>query len=146
MTEAPKSRFNWGTALGISLGLFALLMAGFLIRALQEDSNLSGGNTYEQGIRYDQKRAQLQAGERNPITVRQHGDTLRLEGKAGYAGVLTFFRPDGTTPDVQAPFTLDSVGIFDVSVSGLVQGRWQVKLTYKANSESCYAEHSIFLQ
>lgn len=135
--------FHWGTAVGLSLGAFALLMAGFLVWALRETPELSSASAYQDGLNYSAQQARLEAGRRNPIVVSEEPPILRFRGTAGARGILIFHRPDGKHSDMSADFRLDSTGHYRIHTHGLPPGRWLLQLSYRVDTTDCYAEYPL---
>lgn len=141
MSQPPTpGGFNWGTGIFITLGLFVLLMAGFVYRAVIEDQPLSAADPYAQSKAYESKQKEIANAQTHPITARQVNGELHLTGEAGVAGTLVFFRPDGTQKSLKANFKLDSTGLYRLHMVGLPPGRWVLRMSYRAGVDSCYSE------
>ena len=144
-------RWHWGHSIALTYSLFAASTVGFVVYAMEQRVDLVSTDYYEQSIALDAHRAaQTNArglGDGFSIQQTDNGShvTVHWPTTAPATGTLTLYRPADATADRRATIAPDAQGTQTVSLAGLAEGRWILKVEWTANQRAFYAERDVLV-
>ncbi len=151
-TKIMKLKFNWGTGIVIAL---IIMISGMLILvsiALRQDFDLVDNDYYQKSVNYQQHIEKVKNTETLPqkIQVEQSGDTLKLlfpnlTSAKDYSGKIHFYSPVEQKRDLILAVQPDSSLVQIIDLKNLEQGRYQIKIDWKAGATGYYQEEEIAL-
>jgi hypothetical protein len=148
--HAMRITFNWGTGIALVYTAFAVATAGFVTFAMGRSVDLVSGDYYAQSLQQNQK----MDAERNalmlrpaPSLLRSHGHVAVLSLPADHVssarGVLTLYRASNATADRTLPLALDGSGRQQISLEGMMSGRWILQVRWSAAGRDFYFEQPV---
>jgi hypothetical protein len=133
-----KIKFNWGTAIVLTLVLFMAALLSFVVFAWQQDVNLVYKDYYEKGVDYSVRMDvdRRSAPYSGMITIENQGDSVRIlltRNLAAFidSGNVMFFRPSDHNKDISFPLVLRDCTV-TTGKDNLIPGRYIVKFNWKA--------------
>ncbi|MCB7482117.1 FixH family protein [Christiangramia sediminis] len=138
-------KLNWGTGIVIGMLLFIGFIMYFVVTMLSSsdyDHDLVVEDYYKAELHYQQD---IDA-EENALALDEHIE-LEREGAQMYIkfpetinleqleGTVTFYRPSNKKLDFSIPFSTIQQQKFEVPVSQLVKGRWNLKISWQENGK-----------
>jgi hypothetical protein len=142
--------FNWGTGIALVYAAFAAATTGFVAFAMNRSVDLVSPDYYAQSLQQDRK---MEA-EQNALMLRPAPSVEQPSGRmavlslpadhAGSAhGQLTLYRPSDARVDVALPLALDVTGRQQISLEGIVAGRWILQVRWSAGGREYYFEQPV---
>lgn len=141
---------NWGRGLALTLIAFAALMAWFVVKASQNPEPLVTEQYYEQELKYqgridDAQRANALS---SPVIISLAGGGVHLmfpRELKGHPiiGKLTLMRPNDPASDRILPIIADPAGMFSSGDMGLLRGRYNALLEWRAGADTYYTEEKV---
>jgi len=145
-----KIKFNWGT--GIVLAMIVMIggMITLVSIALRQDYDLVESDYYQKSVDYQKHIDQVKNTEAlaEKIKFNQTSDSLRLtfpqlSAVENYSGEIHFYSPVEANRDETLKLKLDARFNQAVSLKGLKNGRYTVKVDWTANQTTYYQEQDI---
>lgn len=145
-----KIKFNWGTGIVIA---FIVMIGGMITLvsiALRQDYDLVENDYYEKSVDYQKHIDQVKNTEALAEKVKfdQANDSLKLtfpqlSEVQNYSGEIHFYSPVEANRDETMKLKLDAKYRQAVSLKGLKNGRYTVKIDWIANKTAYYQEQEI---
>lgn len=148
-----KLNWNWGTKLVISMGLFMLMIIGFVYLSFLQDFDLVEKDYYPKSLGYqveiDKKINARQAGE--PIKIENKNDNLFLTFPAGFnpdevKGEMYLYRPSDKRQDHVFLIALDSNRNQYLSIASIEKGKYILKIDYEVSGKLYFQEETVFVK
>lgn len=145
-----KIKFNWGT--GIVLAMIVMIggMIFLVSIALRQDYDLVENDYYQKSVDYQKHIDEVQNTETLDEKVRfdQTQDSLTVAFPAiasvsDFSGEIHFYSPVEEKRDETVKLKLNNQFTQAISLKGLKNGRYMVKLNWTANKKSYYQEQEI---
>ena len=145
--------FNWGTGIAITYTAFALATSGFVAFAMARHVDLVSADYYARSLQLDRR----MAAERNAaelgdrVVVAQTAPraavvALPPEQKTEAAGTVTLYRASDASADRHMPIALDGNARQEISLDGMLAGRWLVQVEWSARGRDYFVEREIFVR
>lgn len=148
-----KMKFNWGTGIFIVIVTFFLAIIAFFIFISNLDINLVEDNYYEKELVYQERIDKISNTSSlfGKIKVMQEPGVLIIQfpqpdSSFTPEGSITFYRPSDPEKDFSIPlkFNEDSRQVLDIT--GVVKGKWIIKMDWKMGGKEYYFEESVFIE
>ena len=148
-----KLRMNWAVGIVASYVLFAGGTTAVVVYALNRPVDLVSPDYYARSLQQNQ---QMDA-ERNTAelhggaSVVQAGDraivvSLPSRQADSARGSVTLYRPSDASADRVFPLAADGTGRQRISLEGLREGLWLVRVRWTAQAREFYVEQRIFVR
>lgn len=145
-----KIKFNWGTGIVLAMIVMVGGMITLVSIALRQDYDLVESDYYQKSVDYQKHIDQVKNTEAlvEKIKFDQTSDSLRLtfpqlSAIENYSGEIHFYSPVEANRDETLKLKLDSKFNQTVSLKGLKNGRYNVKIDWTANKTGYYQEQEI---
>lgn len=144
------ARISWGTGMAITMSLFALMMAFFVVRAFRSPTALTTTNPYADELRYSDD---IIAGRQN-LAALGHQPTLDIDPDAqklllrlpldakGTQATGTVLLRHAANPNRDLSFALqtDAQGLQALPLDGILGNRWSIIIRWTAAGKPYYYE------
>lgn len=140
-------KWNWGTKIFLTYGLFVVFMLGMVYLCTQQHFDLVTPDYYAQELKYQD----VIDGQQNlralgkPVSISQTGHLVavalpvdRIDGE----GEVKFYRPDNAALDMN--ISLQGQTTVMVPLAKLKKGLYKVKISWMDNGKRYYDEQSFF--
>lgn len=140
-------KWNWGTKIFLTYGLFVVFMLGMVYLCMQQDFDLVTPDYYAQELKYQE----VIDGQQNlkalgkPVSIEQAGQLLsvalpqqHIDGK----GQVMFYRPDNSALDFTIPLGAETTVM--LAMDRLKKGMYKVKTSWTHEGKRYYDEQSFF--
>lgn len=148
-----KINFNWGTGIFIVIALFLMAVVAFFIYMSNLDINLVEDNYYEKELVYQQKIDKLKNTGTLPskisVTTTEDAVILRFPetlGDSSTQGHIIFYRPSDPSKDFTVELKPDDSLMQVIPATGMIPGKWTVKIDWTTLGTGYYFEEGIFIQ
>jgi nitrogen fixation protein FixH len=145
-------KFHWGTGLVIAMLLFMTYILYFVYRSFQHDVNLVSTDYYEQEIAHEshieKQKNEMALAEK--ILVQVNEDVVKIIVPEAYAqrvnnAEVHFFRPSSDKYDVKMKLPQQDSGIFEITKTHFIPGRYRLKLQWQMEEKAYYKEFDLNL-
>lgn len=148
-------KWNWGTGLFVFFVLFVGILAFVLYQSTQVDNALVMDNYYEEDLNYqshyEKKQNTASLSEKVLVSYDHEKNELHLKfpdtiaAESGIAGNVWLYRPSDKGQDIHHDFQLLNELEWTKQIGKLENGRWKVKIDWKAGSRPYFQEEEIIL-
>lgn len=145
-----KIKFNWGTGIVIALVIMISGMTFLVSVAVRQDYDLVDKDYYQKSVNYQQHINEVRNTDAlaEKIRLEQTTDILKLTfpnlaNVQEYSGSIHFYSPVEEKRDLTLKINLDNTYRQFIVLKNLKNGRYQVKIDWKANTISYYQEEEI---
>ena len=142
-------KLNWGHFILISFVLFVFLILYMVFRSYQHTNDLVAEDYYAKEIQFqeviDKKKNAGELAENITWKSTSSGILIHypaLEGKIG--GKIVLFRPSDKNLDQEFDIVPDEKNEQVLPSEGLVSGKYQIQIDWKAGEEEYFTEGSVF--
>lgn len=150
---ARRPERAWPIGIGIVIGVFLLIMFGFLIFALMQSRDLVHESYYEEGLAHgDQMERIANANALSAPVATGFPDRNTLEVTlppecvgVPIEGELHLYRPSAASWDQTAALDLNSEGKQWIDLTRLPRGMWRLKASWTMNDREFYHEQQVML-
>lgn len=146
-------KFNWGTGIVIFIILFVTGMGVMVFIAFQQDINLVHKDYYPKGIDHQTmiekvNRTNKLTGEMN---VSINNNLIEVAFPEDFRfdeieGDILLYRPSDFNEDLVYPIKLTDDGVQQVSIEGLIKGKYIVMVEWSHDGTDYYFEESIHIE
>jgi hypothetical protein len=153
---APANTFNpWPYGLVAFFAVFIACIITFGIFAARQRQDLVHRDYYEQEVRYqrqlNREERTLSLGERMRVEhLPSQGRVLLrlpLQSDAGVTqGRIHFYRPSDARLDRDMDLAVDTQGRQSLDVTALAEGRWVVRVEWRADGQDYFAEEPVTIR
>ena len=147
-----KINWNWGTGLFIGASLFILMIGVFAYFMFKQSNDLVEKYYYPKALVFQQRIDKLNntAQMAEKAAVESLGSFVVIRFPHAFnpdsiTGTVQFYRPSGISGDVNVPVKLNSAGVMTFPMSGLIKGKYLVKLDYSCAGIGYYQEEVLFV-
>lgn len=143
-------KINWGTGIVIAI---VIMIGGFIYLAsiaVKQDYDLVETDYYQKSVNYQKHIDEQKNTEalESKIQLKQSGDSLKLSfpklaEPKDYQGQIHIYSPVSEKRDFTEPVRLEKDYSQSIDLKKLQQGRYQVKMEWRANQVSYYQEEEI---
>jgi len=147
-----KINWNWGTGIFIAAGVFMLFIIGFVYFMFQENFDLVEKDYYPKALVYQERIDKQENTSKLGIKVKVEiidNSVIITFPKAFDPGRLSgnvfFYRPSEQKGDINTSIKVDTSGIMTYPLSGLITGKYLVKLDYSYDNTGYYQEEALFV-
>ncbi len=140
-----KFKISWPTGIVLALSAFIIFILSFVFKATfmsEYDHHLVSDDYYKDEMNYQQEIDKLNkaAALKEDITLNKIAEGLLIKFPAEFdpekiAGTISFQRPSNDKIDFKLPIKLTTADYLILD-DHLVQGRWNVKIEWTANSNT----------
>jgi len=149
-----KFRITFFSGLMAAIAIFMLFIISFLIFSVMQPNRLVSGDYYSEDLAYQQRIDQIyRTGKLSNLPTFQYvpdeGVKLTFPNPwmAGeLTGLLHLYKPSDAKLDLKYKLQLDRNGEQSIQIPILMQGLWQVKLSWQMESKSYYFEDSFVVR
>lgn len=148
-----KIHWHWGTKLLIAMILFMALLIGFVIMSMKQTYNLVEKDYYPKALEYqdkiDKENNTKALAEKVLIEDAEDQVIFTFPGifsPGELSGEIMFYRPSDKRMDVLIPIQLDSTSQQRYNTSGLLKGKYLIKIDYEVEGKGYYQEESILIK
>ena len=145
-------KLSWGYRIAMLYVSFALFIAYFVTRSMQQKIDLVVPDYYEQELSFQSR---LENSNRNnelssPLSVRVENNNVvinypdDLNGKS-LSGNILFFRPSDNGIDKNFPVNVSTDNSQRISTTGLQNGMYRVKAEFECEGQHYYSEQQIII-
>jgi hypothetical protein len=146
-----RIRWNWGTAIALVYGLFALTTMSFVAFAMSKPVELVSADYYRRSLEQDARQTAVRNAQTLGVTLTMgtasSGAAVRIQLPAAHAadaqGQVRLYRPSNTRMDRVIPLALTSAATQDVSLTGAAPGRWMLQIEWTSGGTPFYYEHAV---
>ena len=145
--------FNWGTGIALTYTAFALATSAFVAFAVERHVDLVSADYYARSLQLDRRiaaeRNAAELGDR--VIVAQTAPRTALvalpaDQKSAAAGTITLYRASDASADRHMPIVLDAAARQDISLAGMLTGRWLLQVEWSARGRDYFVEREIFVR
>jgi hypothetical protein len=147
-----KINWNWGTGIFIAAGLFMLFIIGFVYFMFQVHFDLVEKDYYPKALVYQNRIDKLENTSKlsNKVKVEIIDQTVAIRFPKEFdpgklTGSVYFYRPSEEKEDITIPIKTDTSGVMSYPLTGLIKGKYLVKLDYSYNNTGYYQEEGLFV-
>ncbi|MBK6627496.1 MAG: FixH family protein [Flavobacteriales bacterium] len=125
-------KFSWGTGVTLTMMAFIALMAGFMIKAIQEQEELVAEDYYAQELRYQDRMDKIHRAGVDRVTFQVEGDSLLIafQGDPPARATLRLQRPSDERADRAFEVLCRADGRCAVPVTDLLRGMYKAELEW----------------
>jgi hypothetical protein len=146
-----RIRWNWGTAIALVYGLFALTTMSFVAFAMSKPVDLVSADYYRRSLEQDARQAAVRnaqaLGGAVTMETTASGDAVQIQLPAAHAadarGQITLYRPSNTGWDRVIPLALTHAARQDVSLTEAAAGRWMLQIEWTSGGTPFYYEQAL---
>ncbi len=145
-----KIKFNWGTGIVIALIVMISGMIALVSIALRQDYDLVETDYYQKSVDYQKHIDKVKNTDALSEKVKfdQTADSLKLtfpqlSAIQDYSGEIHFYSPVEAKRDEVIKLKLDNKYTQGLSLKGLKNGRYTVKIDWTSGKASYYQEQGI---
>jgi hypothetical protein len=154
MTSNPQTRNLWPWAILIAFAVFIAGMAGLIVMACSQRTDLVSGDYYEQELRYQ---GQLDRVERTrqlqpPATVTYDAERRQLRislppdhARSSARGHIHLYRPAAASLDRRLKLDLDANGIQILETQDLRPGAWRIRVSWTAAGQEYFLDQRMVI-
>ena len=146
-------KFNWGTGILIFIILFVSGIGLLVYISFQQKINLVYEDYYPKEIVHQEMIEKVKNTSRltAKINITCGDDSIEVAFPDIFrydkvTGSILLYRPSDFEKDLTFPIKLSETGAQNISVSGLLKGRYIVKVDWSYNDTGYYYEHSIHVK
>lgn len=146
-------RFNWGTGIALTYTVFALATSAFVAFAMERHVDLVSADYYARSLELDRRiaaeRNVIELGDRlvvAQIAARRAVVALPGDQRADAKGTVTLYRASDARADRHMPLTLDAAARQEISLAGLMTGRWLLQVEWSARGRDYFVERELFVR
>lgn len=145
-------KWNWGTKILVAMILFMSLLIGFVIMSMNQTFYLVEKDYYPKALEFqgmiDKVNNAKQLSEK--IKIENLGSEVRFTFQDVFepkeiSGNIVFYRPSDKDKDVNVIIKLDTALKQVYNVSGMLKGKYILKIDYQVGEKGYYQEESIML-
>jgi hypothetical protein len=146
-----KSGKSWAVGIIALYTCFALVTLGFVFFAVSQNFDLVSQDYYEQTVDFQsqiERESRTNALSENvtcALTADKQNVEIAIPHAVQASGKITLYRPSEADLDKQFALALDANGKQQIPVSGLLKGKWKMKMLWTAGGQDFYKECEIFL-
>lgn len=145
-------KLNWGSGLLAFIVFFVLVSLGFLFYTTTVDIDLVEQDYYPKELRHEEHLSKIRNANslRNRIVVTVHENHVsmlmpeELHGKL-LTGEIHVYRPSDERLDFIVPVSTDTAGIQLISRSGMVKGKYILKVDWSLDKTRYYQETEFYI-
>lgn len=137
--------FSWGTGIMLTMTAFIAMMAGFMVKAIQEQEQLVAEDYYAQELRYQDRLDKLQRAGNERVAFHVDGDSLFIafRGAVPASATLRLQRPSDERADRAFEVSCRADGHCAVPVNDLLRGLYKAELEWTGPSGTGLVEDRI---
>jgi nitrogen fixation protein FixH len=145
-------KFNWGTGIFIFIVLFLAVCMLFLWYTRTMEINMVEEDYYPKELKHEEHMNKIRNADALPdrmkVVVGEELVSITMpEGMRGkqVTGKIHIYRPSDEKLDVSLRLATDTSGLQSIPRSGLVKGRYIVKVEWLAGKTEYYQEADIYI-
>jgi nitrogen fixation protein FixH len=147
-------RLNWGAGIAIVYTVFAVATTAFAVFAMAQHVDLVSPDYYGQALEHDRRMAAesnaAALGDGLRVTVGPAGRLVTLVWSAATpeagTGSATLYRAADERLDRSIALAPNREGEQRISLAGLAEGRWLLKLQWRSAGRNYYLEQIVIAQ
>ncbi len=145
-------KFNWGTGIAIIIILFVMGIGTMVYISFQQGINLVHKDYYPKGIDHQKMIDKLNNTNKlkGEMKVVLNSNMLEVSFPDEFRfdeiyGDILLYRPSDFTEDLAFPIQLSDDGIQQLSIEGMLKGKYIVKVEWVCDGTEYYFEESIHI-
>ena len=147
-----KLGMNWAVGIVASYVAFAAGTTGFVLYAMHRPVDLVAADYYEQSLRQDRqmdavRRARDLGAAASIVQTTDREVVVTVpRGPVPVSGWITLYRASDAAADRVVALTPDRDGRAPISLAGLRDGAWSVRVRWTAQGRDFYLEQRVFVR
>jgi hypothetical protein len=149
-----KKGKSWPVFIGVFYGLFVLSLIGFMFFSFNNEVQMVTNNYYEKTLKYEEQITRIRntnALATKPVfTPSKATNELflvmpKIFNPKTVKGMITLFRPSDSSLDQVIDLKLSENNIQVISLSGLINGKWDIQLLWTDSKTDYYFKQVLIL-
>ncbi len=140
-------KINWGTGIAIFYSSFVLIFIFIWYQSTKVDHTLVSDTYYQDDYQYQAKYDGMKNNLKDPLVVDSHdAENFILKFPASQKdikGTVIFLRPSDKSKDFKMEVKVNDKNEFRVPKSMLINGLWDMSVSWVANGESFFFKEEI---